>query len=494
VTTPGRRDVIVVGAGNAALCAAIAAAEHGAGVLVLERAPQDERGGNSWFTDGAMRFAHHGLPDVRTLIPEMTDEEAAVIDLPAYPFEAFVADLARTSDGRADPVLASELATHSLPTMRWLGRHGVRFAMLYDNQAVEVNGRHQFWGGLAVKAEGKGVELVDRLVRRADSLGVEMTYGARAMALRETDAGLEVEIETGEGSRALAARTVILACGSFEASRESRVGHLGEAWGDAIVRGTGYNEGDGLRMALALGAAPAGDWEGCHAVAMDANAPPVGDHGKPGDIWKRHSYPLGILVNRRGERFVDEGADFRNYTYARYGREVLAQPGGVAFQIFDGQVLDRLRDEYRRPEATRIEADTLEALAAAIDVDRDTFLDTVTRYNAAVRDGEYDPSRLDRKRTDGIEPSKSNWALRLEAPPFIAFPVRCGITFAFAGIAVNERAEVLREDGTPIPGLLAAGEMVGGLFYGNYPGGTGLMSGAVFGRIAGATAAGPGAP
>jgi tricarballylate dehydrogenase len=479
-------DVVVVGAGNAALSAAIASAEDGAAVSVVERASKEERGGNSWFTDGAIRFAHGGLRDIRDVIPQMPDSEAARIDLPSYPVASFIDDMQRMSDGRADPLLTETLARESLDTMRWLAGHGVSFSMLYDNLAFEVSGRHHFWGGLSLKVDGKGIGQIDGLMHRAQAFGVDVWYDAHAVSLRQASMDdHRVVVERSGQTIEVPARAVVLACGGFEASEDLRAQHLGSHFKDAVVRGTRYNVGDGLRMALETGAAPCGDWGGCHAVATDANAPRFGDHSSPGDVFKKHSYPLGIVVNTLGERFVDEGADFRNYTYARYGQEILRQPRSMAYQVFDAQVRDRLRAEYWRPEATRLEATTLEELASLMEIHVSGFLDCVRGYNDAVGDGDFDPGRLDGKSTIGIDPPKSNWALRIDQPPFLAFPVRCGITFTFGGVRVNERAQVLREDGSVIPGLYAAGEMVGGLFYGNYPGGAGLMSGATFGRLAG---------
>lgn len=242
-------------------------------------------------------------------------------------------------------------------------------------------------------------------------------------------------------------------------------------------------------MAIEAGAATFGQWSGCHSIGTDYNAPKVGDFTKPGDIFKKHSYPLGIMLNKEGKRFVDEGADLRNYTYAKYGREILKQPGQMAIQIFDAQVKPLLRKEYVLEEASEYKADTLEELIAQLPVDQKQFLETIQQYNEAVQEGEYSPNEKDGKGTTGITPPKSNWALKIEQGPFYAYPVTCGVTFSFGGLHVNPNGEVLGENGEMIDGLFAAGEMVGGIFYDNYPGGSGLMSGAVFGKIAGATAA-----
>ena len=474
-------DLVVVGAGNAALCAALAAVEHGARAAVLEAAPQNESGGNSWFTDGAFRVAFADPAQLKEIVPP---SELAQADIPPYPPAAFRRDLARAG---SNPDLARVLADASLSTLRWMRRHcGVPFELIGDNQSWEADGRRKFFGGLCVRSTDKGVGLIRALREKARQSGVEVFYESPARALIMADRAV-VGVAFAD-DKEIRCGAVILACGGFEADAKQRATQLGAEWQNAVVRGTRHNTGAGLRMALDLGADAAGEWRGCHAVGTDANSPPFGDFAKPGDIWKKHSYPYGILVNQNGERFVDEGADIRNYTYAQYGREILRQPGGVAWQIFDAQTAPLLRAEYRRPETAKIQADSLQELSAQLDLDRERFLQTVAAYNAAVQEGEFAPHRKDGKAAAGLRPPKSNWALRLESPPFLAFPVVCGITFTFGGLRVDARARVLR-DGAPIPGLFAAGEMVGDVFRASYPGGSGLMSGAVFGKIAGEEAA-----
>jgi len=234
---------------------------------------------------------------------------------------------------------------------------------------------------------------------------------------------------------------------------------------------------------------PWGNWSGCHAVGWELNAPPFGDL-TIGDSFQKHSYPFGIMVNAAGERFVDEGADFRNYTYAKYGREILAQPGQFAWQVFDAKVTHLLRDEYRIREVTKVKADTLEELAAKLEgVNADTFLRTVRDYNAAVaQETPFNPNTKDGRRTTALALPKSNWANTLDEGPFEAYAVTCGITFTFGGVRIGTDAQVIDAEGAPIPGLYACGELVGGIFYFNYPGGSGLTNGAVFGRIAGRSA------
>ena len=357
--------MVVVGAGNAALCAALAAAERGARVVVLERAPEAESGGNSRFTAGAFRCVYDGVDDLRALMPDLTDGEVASADFGTYTEGQFFDDMGRITEYRTDPELCELLVTKSRPTMRWMQGRGVRFMPIWGRQAYRIAGRFKFWGGLTVEAWGGGPGLVETLYRLAREAGVEISFGARATELLADDDGVHgVRVRQDRRTADLAAKAVVLACGGFESDTEWRTRYLGPGWDLAKVRGTRFNTGDGIRMALAAGAAPAGNWSGCHAVGWDRNAPEFGDLAV-GDGFQKHSYPLGVMLNARGERFLDEGADFRNYTYAKYGRAILAQPGQFAWQVFDAKVAPLLRDEYRIKQATRVRADTLEALATA---------------------------------------------------------------------------------------------------------------------------------
>ena len=483
-------DVVVVGAGNAALCAALAAREQGADVLVLEKAPEHLRGGNTYFTGGGFRFPYRGLDEIRALIPDLSDQEAAGIDVGAYPQAQFYDDLMRVTEGLADPDLADALVSKAYPTVLWMRDQGLRWVLLYGRQAYRVGDKLRFWGGLIAEAIGGGAGLSDSLFEIAQRKGVRVQYDSKAVQLEIDSCGCITGITARVGSDfvALHTRAVVLACGGFEANPEMRTRYLGRDWELARVRGTRYNTGEGITMALAIGAQPYGHWSGCHAVQWDIASPPFGDR-KIGDLFQKHSYPLGIIVNVEGRRFVDEGADFRNYTYAKYGREVLHQPQRTAFQVFDAKVMEMLRDEYRISAITKATSDTLDGLADALGIDRDGFVETVRAYNAAVQSGEFNPAVLDGKGTHGITPPKSNWAQPLDTPPYTGFAVTCGITFTFGGLRIDAAsAQVLDTEDRPIPGLYAAGELVGGLFYHNYAGGSGLMAGAVFGRIAGESA------
>ena len=487
----GTADVIVVGGGNAAFCAALTARELGVSVVVLERAPEEEAGGNSRFTAGAIRCVYDGVDDLRGLMPDLTDEEVAQTDFGTYTEEQFLDDMGRITEYRCDPDLTELLVRRSKQTLSWMRSKGIRFQPIWGRQAFKVDGRFRFWGGLTVEAWGGGPGLVDGLTRAAEDAGITVLYGTRALSLIADDDGVKgVEVRRRGAREILRSRAVVLACGGFEANHEWRARYLGPGWDLAKVRGSRFNTGDGIRMAMEIGAAPFGHWSGCHAVGWDRNAPEFGDLAV-GDGFQKHSYPFAIMLNARGERFVDEGADFRNYTYARYGGVILDQPGQFAWQVFDRKVTHLLRDEYRIRQVTRVKADTLEDLAARLEgVDAARALDTIRDYNQAVRSSVgFNPNIRDGRGTTGLSVPKSNWANTIDEPPFEAFAVTCGVTFTFGGLRINTDGSVLDTDLEPIKGLFAAGELVGGLFYFNYPGGTGLMAGSVFGRIAGASAA-----
>ncbi len=482
-------DTIIVGAGNAAFCAAHAAREKGASVLMLECAPEAENGGNSRYTAGAIRFAYDGVDDIRALCPDLSEDQIAITDFGTYTTDQFFDDMFRVTRYRTDPSLCERLVTTSRDTMLWMRDKGIRFMPIYGRQAFKVEGRFRFWGGLTLEAWGGGPGLVDAHTKIARAAGVEIRYDTRALSL-VTDGHAVTGVRVRHRGEVfdLMARSVVLASGGFQASTEMRTRYLGPGWEMARVRGSRFNTGEGIRMALEIGASSYGNWSGCHAVGWDYNAPEFGDLDV-GDGFQKHSYPWGIMINATGRRFVDEGADFRNYTYAKYGRVILDQPDQFAWQVFDAKVTHLLRDEYRIKRVTKVSAPTLEELARKMEgVDPKGFLDEVKAYNAAVDTGTpFDPNVKDGRATNGLAVAKSNWANTIDEGPFEAYQVGCGVTFTFGGLRISpDRAQVLDNDLAPIPGLFAAGELVGGVFFFNYPGGTGLINGSVFGRLAGA--------
>jgi len=480
-------DVVVVGKGNAALCAALAAHDQGARVVMLEAASEDEHGGNSRFAGGVMRFAYSTVEDLRR-VTDISDEEAANSDFGSNTRENYLDVLYDLTSYRTDPDLSELLVNNSLDVMEWLRSKGARFILNHGRQSGMVNGRRVYFGNMPIEVNGGGAGLVDYLDAAVKKAGIDVKYDTRATGLIY-DGERVSGVRTNENGKAVEYRgnVVVLACGGFEANPEMRARYLGPGWELCKVRGTRFNMGEGLKMALDIGAAPYGNWSGCHAVGWDRYAPEFGDVSV-GDQFQKHSYIFGLLINSEGKRFVDEGLDFHSFTYAKYGGEVLKQPGQFAWQVFDSKVKDCLRSEYRIKFVTKVSANSLEELAPQLEgVNPEGFLKTVREYNAAVKkDVPFDRTIKDGKCTVGIEPPKSNWAQALDTPPYDAYATTCGITFTFGGLRINkDTGQVLDVNLKPIPGLFTCGEMVGGLFYFNYPSGTGLVSGAVFGRMAG---------
>ena len=483
-------DVLVVGAGNAAMCAALAAHEQGAQVVVLEAAPEDEAGGNSRYTAGLFRIPYSNMEELQQVIPDLSKDEIANTDFGQYTPENFFDDIARVTRFQANPDMVDLLVNRAHETAVWMRNHKVRFLPAYGRQAFKVDGKFKFWGGAHIESSGGGPGLVDSLTAALKEAEIDLRYSSPATSLIYEDGEVRGVVVKQKGKLTpVRAKSVILACGGFEANSEWRTRCLGPGWDLAKVRGTRFNMGDGIRMALDIGAMPYGNWSGAHSVGWDRNAPEFGDLAV-GDQFQKHSYPFGIIVNADGKRFVDEGADFRNYTYVRYGRAVLEQPGHFAWQIFDSKVTHLMRDEYRIRQVTRVEANTLEELAEKLDdVDPKGFLKTAEEFNAAVRtDIPFNPNVKDGRAAEGLGVPKSNWANPLDSPPYEAFAITCGVTFTFGGLRITTDGEVLDTTHAVIPGLYAAGELVGGIFYFNYPGGSGLVSGSVFGKIAGDSA------
>ena len=469
-------DVIVVGAGNAALTATIAAAETGARVVVLEKAPENLRGGNTFFT-GDLRFPWKSADDLAPLINDISEPEIEQMREQAKPYSQadFFDDVMRVTEGRSDPDMLQTLVTESYPTIRWMVEKGQSWVPAYAVPGAST----------AVALNGGGAQLGDTYTALALKLGVDILYAHQAMDLIQDNAGriAGVRTVTPEGVTDIRGKAVILGCGGFEANAAMRASYLGKNWDLVTVRGVPFNTGDGLRMALDVGAAPYGHWSGCHATPNDLNHPDsrVREGGRSQGV-QRYSYPYGLMVNQAGRRFVDEASDFRSYTYAKTGAAILAQPGGVTFQIFDGKC-----DEFIQPYGvgSGSQANSIEELAQMIGVDPKGLVQTVEEYNRAVQPGDFNPLVRDGLATKGLAIPKSNWAQALDKPPYYGYPVICGITFTFGGLRINNNSQVMHAADSPIPGLYACGEIVGGLFYYNYCGGTGMMAGSVFGRIAG---------
>ena len=492
---PNPYDVIVVGAGNAALSAAIAARESCPSVLVVEKAPEYFRGGNTYFTGGIIRFAFDGLEDIKTVIPDMSPTEEDSVDVGSYTEDQFYDDMMRVTQGNSDPELAQILVSQSRPTMQWLRSKGVRFVLSYGRQAFkdESTGKFRFWGGLLVEAVGAGKGLSDQQFDVCRAEGIDIRYSTQVVELLRDGKGHVngVRVLGPDGHEDVSTATPW--CWRRAASRPTprcAAATSSPGWELVKVRGIPYNTGDGIRMALEAGAMPHGHWSSCHAVAWDLNAPAYGDRTIT-ELYQKHSYPFGIIVNLNGERFLDEGYDFRNYTYVTYGRALLTQPQGVAFQIFDDKVKHLLRDEYHIP-AGDYGPGRQHRGAGPPSGHRPRRTGRRSQEVQRRRPRPTSPTTRrsrDGRRTVGLNPDKTNWAQPIDTPPYLGYAVTCGISFTFGGVRIDNRGRVLNTSLEPIPGLYAAGEMVGGLFYHNYPGGSGLAAGMVFGRLAGNNAA-----
>jgi tricarballylate dehydrogenase len=473
-------QVIVVGAGNAALVAALAAHESGAKVVVLEAAPYEERGGNSRFAGAIFRMVHDGLDSLRPLLAPENDYLATTSAVGPYTADDYYEDIMEMAGGRSDPELVRTLIAESFPTAEWMRDHGVRWELstlkfIKRDQLSESEPYVLPPGGvLRIIDEGQG--LVRDLFTAVEKAGIEIRYDTPAHDLITSGSRvLGVRIRLADRFEDLHG-SVVLASGGFEANREMRLRYLGDGW-DLVM----------LRRALAAGAGSAGHWGGCHATPVAIDAPDIGDL-RVRDRSARHSYPYGLLVNDGGQRFIDEGEQYYLHTYAKTGAAIRSQRNAFAVQIFDQKTVGLIQPRYSTQSP--VVADSLEKLAKALGLPADALVDTVTTFNASVPapDG-FDPLVEDGLATHGIAPPKSNWALALDAPPFVAYPVTCGITFTYGGLAIDTQARVLTTEGQPMAGLYATGELTGGFFYNNYPGGSGLMRGAVFGLRAGRNAA-----
>lgn len=483
-------DVIVVGAGNAALTAALAAKSEGAKVLVLERAPEHLRGGNTYFTTGSFRVSYGTNP--KALIPKVVpDISAAELDsfvIPDYTNDDYYNDVMRTSQGRSDPDLLEAIVRESVPHLLWMKEQGIKFEM--ETTLVVRREGKVFWPpiGMIFRSKGAGVGLSDMLFDAILQREIGLWYESKAVNLLVDKRGkvYGVGVRTKGEYWEVRAKAVILGCGGFEANAEMRAQYLGKDWDVAKVRGTIFNTGDMLKAALAIGAAPDGHYSACHNTLVDTEAPQPAIR-ENAESTRRIFTQFGILVNSEGKRIIDEGEDFLVYTYAKSGQYALSQPEGMAYEIFDAKGMKLVEDFYRRPEASRIEANSINDLEQEMGLPSNSLADTVNMYNDGVTPGEFDPRIKDGKMSTAI-PVKSNWAQKLDEPPFVAYPVTAGITFTFGGLKINLRGQVLDIEGQVIPGLYACGEMAGGIFYYNYPGAGGLSKGAATGRTAGSYA------
>ena len=452
-------DVIVIGGGNAGVCAAIAAAERDCSVLVIEAAPADMRGGNTRHTRN-LRAMHDAPTDV------LTDR---------YSFEEYWDDLMRVTKGVTNNDLAELTLRGSAALTAWLSARGVRFQAALSGTLNLGRTNAFFLGG--------GRAMLNALCRHAETVGVRFIYDAEVDDVQLIDGFCEgIVVNWNDRRLTLSCKQLVTAAGGFEANLD----WLAEGWGDAaknfLVRGTPYNKGKILRSLLDHGAKPVGALDQCHAVAIDARAPKY-----DGGIASRlDAVPFAVVLNKDADRFYDEGEDFWPKRYAIWGRLVAGQPDQIAYAIIDSQGVNRFMPSVFTP----IVDDTIEGLAEQLGLPPDATRSTIDAYNAACPAGQIDQSILDGKSTKGLTPEKTNWSAPISTPPFYGYPLRPGITFTYMGVAVNERAQILMADGRPFANMFAAGEIMAGNILGQgYLAGIGMTIGGVFGRIAGEEAA-----
>jgi tricarballylate dehydrogenase len=452
-------DVLVIGGGNAGLCAAITAREAGARVVVVEHAPLAMRGGNSRHTRN-LRALHEAPTDVLTGV---------------YGEDEYWDDLRRVTGGKTDESLARTAIRESARALPWMDAHGVRFQPSLKGTLNLSRTNAFFMGG--------GKALLNAYYRAAGRLGIEIVYDSEVLALALEDGSVRaVELRTRGFPAAVRAKAVVAAAGGFQAN----VDWLREVWGDAaenfLIRGTPYAKGRVLRNLLDQGVDPVGDPTQCHAVAIDARAPRFDG----GIVTRLDCIPFGIVVDRAGKRFYDEGEDLWPKRYAIWGRLVAQQPGQIAYSLFDSKSATLFMPSV----FPAVRAGSIAELAAQLGLDPRAVEATVNQFNAAVRPGVFDGDALDGCATGGLQPPKSHWARALDTPPYFGYPLRPGITFTYLGVRVNGKAQVLLGDGRPVRNLWAAGEIMAGNILGQgYLAGFGMTIGTVFGRIAGREAA-----
>jgi tricarballylate dehydrogenase len=463
-----RYDVVVVGTGLAGIASALSAWEQGASVLVVEKAPAASAGGNTRFSGGGFRIPRG----------DFTPQDL---------FE----DLMIVTKGRGNKELLRHMAEHAKEDTDWLQTHGLTFGDQSQFQHVGPRRVMAVWAqpvpfdidGATQIGSGNGVvrQLHPGMIEKVD-----VVFDTKAEKLLVDDHRRVIGLRTfhrDHGFQDIRAGAVVIATGGFQADQEMRSRYWGPEAAHWCVRGTRFNTGDGIRMGTEIGAGLVGDWTDLHCAVIDARTLPI-----EGGETNVNTYPFCIIVNTAGERFVDEGEDFRDRTYAKFGRSILRQPGSVAFVVYDSKLVDQVTCYVKSWKPTS--ATTLEELAATVGIDPVGLRRTVDEYNKAIdRTVPFDPTGKDERAARGLRPPKSNWAVSIEEPPFYCYTVTGGVTFTMAGLKTDVGAQVISTEGDPIPGLYAAGEVQGDFFYYNYPGGSSLLRASVYGRAAGRNAA-----
>jgi tricarballylate dehydrogenase len=453
-------DVVVVGCGIAGLTAANRAAELGLDVALLEKSPKEHRGGQTRFSESFR------VPSADADLKQFGYE----FNISDYTADDFYDDIMKQTNGRANDDLARTLVDNAGETIEWLTGRGVE----WDMEPLNV-------GYTVARTFFDGEDTVESLIDAAEEDGADVYYRTEARELiRGEDDNRVVGLRafSDDGPITFAADAVIVAAGGYESSDEKRTKYYGPDYDAMKVRGSRYNTGEAIDMTVDAGANAVGQWGGAHMALIDSEAPEF-----EGGANRVDGYQYGVIVNREGERFLDEGEDARAHTYAKFGRRIFEEPGNEAFIVIDSPLRDHMR--ATGPSDDPVQADTLLELMEKLGCEKpETAVETIEEFNAACEPGEFDPDSLDGNEATGVEPEKSNWALPIDEPPFYGYTVTGGITFAFGGVQITPSAEVVDTRGSVIEGLYAAGNSTGDLFFDNYPGGTGLMNAAVFGKIA----------
>lgn len=475
-------DIIVVGGGSSALETAVAAKKRGAKrVLMLEKAPLAESGGNARYSSTGFRFAYSGKEEIKKLVPDMDAATYRRIEVPPYTVQDFIDDMNLVTEGLIDQDLARVIAEDSNEAIHWTKDMGIKWKL---HMHVVVDDKIHFEPGVIIHPVGGGLGQLKIWRELATTLGVEIRYEAAVTGLIGNASRVQgVEVSTPERMYEVYCDALILCAGGFQANQEMRARYLDGNTDIMKVRGTRHDTGEVLRAALELGARSSGHWRGAHQAPLDAKSPrfevPVGNDGM-GSWTKRYSYPLGITVNKLGVRFFDEGEAEFSYTYAKTGAKILEQPGGVAYQIFDKTTSALIHKHDSHHLETMFECDALPELARKIGINPTVFVRTVEDFNRSVSDDRpFDPRTRDGRHTVGLDPPKTNWANRIETPPYRAYPVSGGIAFTFGGVEVTTEGQVVNISGSPIQGLYAVGD-IAGIFFHNYPSCSGQTRNAVF--------------
>ena len=497
MTESARGKVIVLGTGNAALCAAMSAADNGAEVTVLEKAPEAEMGGNTRLTTAALRVAFDDSEQIREILDESyTDDEWSNIEIDPYTHADYVYEVIhKTGRGRPNQELVNWFTSQSFDVIEWLKQRGVKFELAEYLSQFDVTkdktSKRTYRGGVAIQVLDGGQGMVTPELAYAQSKGAKVHYGLPAVELLKDGAGRVngVVARQGDGTLKKLYGAVVIGSGGFEGSSAHRSQFLGPQWCDVRQRCVKYNTGEMVFEAIEAGAKTAGHFAGAHVTPIDPDSPYIGGLDTC-ETTNRLAFSWGISVDANGRRFIDEGSHWNNQIYVDVGRSLLGLPNQMGYQVFDSRGIE-FREPLYDEQKQFYRGNDLEALAAEAGIAPNTFMRTVREFNeaAAHNTKNYEPTVLDGQSTRGLDLPKTNWALPISEPPFFIYPVVPGITFTFGGLATDTGSHILANNDQPLPGLYGCGEATGDFFYYAYPTGSGLIKGAVTGREAGKNAA-----